>query len=68
MILDTSAIVELILGLPDSARIERALTQASSVGVGAPTLAEAGIESPGVKSPGVKSQLTNNLNADGYLE
>ncbi len=57
MILDTSAIVELILGLPDSARIERALTQASSVGVGAPTLAEAGIESPGVKVQGSSPNL-----------
>lgn len=43
MILDTSAIVELILGHPEAARVREALTTADALGVAAPTLAEASI-------------------------
>ncbi len=43
MVLDTSAIVALLLGQTDAAALHRALVSASPSVAGAPTLAEAGI-------------------------
>ena len=43
MIVDTSAIVALLLREPEQERLERRLAEAKHVGVGSPTLTEAGI-------------------------